>query len=145
MEFQIYIREENKKLPVSEDKLHSISSHAYLLTNMKAKDISLVICDDGFIRRLNKKYRKRDFPTDVLSFSMAEGKGPRIESTVLGDIIISIDTAQRQAKNFGETLEREFLILYIHGLLHLLGYSHNNPEEEKIMKRYTSEILSEVL
>ncbi len=145
MGFQIYVREENRKLPVSVDTLMSISLHAYMLMKKEAKDISLVVCDDEFIRRLNKKYMKRNMPTDVLSFSMEEGELGNIESPVLGDIIISLDTTEKQAAQLGESAEEEFFILYTHGLLHLLGLDHEKPDEEKEMKKYTSEILSEVM
>ena len=144
MAFQILIKEENKKLPVSKYRLEAITHCAFMLTKKREKDISLVVCDDPFIQKLNKKYRKRDFPTDVLSFSLDEGTEPHLESPILGDIVISVETAQQQATAFGETLEKEFYILYIHGMLHLLGYTHNNQEEDTIMSRITSQILSEV-
>ena len=145
MEFQIYIKEENSKLPVSPEKLRLITQSVFSMTNSRKRDVSLVVCNDKFITTLNKKYRNRDFPTDVLSFSMDEGKGHHFESPILGDIIISIDTAQTQAEMLHTTLQEEFFILYIHGLLHLLGYTHDSKEEENKMMSMTSKILSEVM
>ncbi|MFH1617203.1 MAG: rRNA maturation RNase YbeY [Candidatus Margulisiibacteriota bacterium] len=84
--------------------------------------VSITFCDDGFIRKLNKRYRKKDCATDVLSFKMGE-------DGLLGDIIISVETAGRQAKEFGCTLTEELTRLAEHGLLHLLGYSHKEMEE----------------
>jgi probable rRNA maturation factor len=75
---------------------------------------------------------------------MREEETPQIGSNILGDIIISIDTARRQANAMGETLDEEFLILFIHGLLHLLGYTHNYQKDEKTMMEFTKKILSEV-
>ncbi len=144
MDFNIYIKEENKSLPVSIKILKKLSRTAFSLTGKEAGDISLVVCDDQFISRLNTKYKGIEAPTDVLSFTMREEETPQIGSNILGDIIISIDTARRQANAMGETLDEEFLILFIHGLLHLLGYTHNYQKDEKTMMDFTKKILSEV-
>lgn len=144
MDFNIYIKEENKNLPVSIKILKKLSRTAFSLTGKEAGDISLVVCDDQFISRLNIKYKGIEGPTDVLSFTMREEETPQIGSNILGDIIISIDTARRQAGAMGETLDEEFLILFIHGLLHLLGYTHNYQQDEKTMMEFTKKILSEV-
>jgi len=144
MDFNIYIKEENRNLPVSIKILKKLSRAAFSLTGKEAGDISLVVCDDQFISRLNTKYKGIEAPTDVLSFTMREEETPQIGSNILGDIIISIDTARRQANAMGETLDEEFLILFIHGLLHLLGYTHNYQKDEKTMMEFTNKILSEV-
>jgi len=144
MDFNIYIKEENRNLPVSIKILKKLSRAAFSLTGKEAGDISLVVCDDQFISRLNTKYKGIEVPTDVLSFTMREEETPQIGSNILGDIIISIDTARRQANAMGETLDEEFLILFIHGLLHLLGYTHNYQKDEKTMMEFTNKILSEV-
>lgn len=144
MDFNIYIREENRNLPVSEKILKKLSSTAFRLTGKETGDISLVVCDDQFISRLNTKYKGKEEPTDVLSFTMRDEETPQIGSNILGDIIISIDTARRQAGAMGETLNEEFLILFIHGLLHLLGYTHYYQQDEKAMMEIGKKILSEV-
>ncbi|HEB29477.1 MAG TPA: rRNA maturation RNase YbeY [Spirochaetes bacterium] len=157
MDFNIYIKRENRGLPVSLDKLDKLSCAAFELTGKKSGDISLVVCDDGFIRELNKKYKGIDGPTDVLSFSMREGEKLQIGGDILGDIVISVDTAQRQARvrsdfhfnkmyldgsHKNKSLQKEFLFLFTHGLLHLLGYTHGNPEREKIMMDQAKKLLS---
>ena len=144
MDFNVYIREENRNLPVSEKILKKLSGTAFRLTGKETGDISLVVCDDQFISRLNTKYKGKEEPTDVLSFTMRDEETPQIGSNILGDIIISIDTARRQADAMGETLNEEFLILFIHGLLHLLGYTHSNQQDENTMTEFTKKILSEV-
>ncbi|MCB0354871.1 MAG: rRNA maturation RNase YbeY [Bdellovibrionales bacterium] len=92
-------------------------------------EVSIVFTTDSDIQALNKNYRAKDKPTDVLSFSLLEGAPVPTQS--LGDVVISLDTAERQAKVLGVPLDDELLRLLIHGLLHLIGYDHENvPKEE---------------
>ena len=107
-------------------------------------EISVLFTDDKFIRSLNNKYRGIDKSTDVLSFSLREGsvKTPESESDkLLGDIIISVETAQRQADNLNHSMEKELTVLLIHGLLHLTGYAHEEDKDYKIMRERESEML----
>jgi probable rRNA maturation factor len=107
-------------------------------------EISVLFTDDKFIRSLNNKYRGIDKSTDVLSFSLREGsvKTPESESDILlGDIIISVETAQRQADNLNHSMEKELTVLLIHGLLHLTGYDHQEDKDYKMMREKESEIL----
>ena len=107
-------------------------------------EISVLFTDDKFIRSLNDKYRGIDKSTDVLSFSLREGsvKTPESESDkLLGDIIISVETAQRQADNLNHSMEKELTVLLIHGLLHLTGYAHEEDKDYKIMRERESEML----
>ena len=87
-------------------------------------EISVLLTADGNIRELNKKYRNKDYPTDVLSFQMDE-------DNMLGDIVISMDRAKEDAEKTGNSLECYVTFLFIHGLLHLLGYNHENSKEEE--------------
>ena len=107
-------------------------------------EISVLFTDDKFIRSLNNKYRGIDKSTDVLSFSLGEGsvKTPESESDkLLGDIIISVETAQRQADSLNHSIEKELTVLLIHGLLHLTGYDHEKDQDYKIMREKEGEIL----
>lgn len=105
-------------------------------------EISLVFVDDDEIQILNKTYREKDMPTDVLSFPLWDGEEEDVSGEILlGDIIISLETAQRQAEEYGHTLEREIAYLMVHGLLHLLGYDHMDTEEKKVMRQKEEEIL----
>lgn len=118
------------------------------LTDMTEVDITIV--DDEEIHTLNRDYRNVDRPTDVLSFALDEGEeeepmlldGP--EEHLLGDIIISAETAQRQGEEFGHGLEREIVYLAVHGLLHLLGYDHMTDEDKKVMRAKEEEALREI-
>lgn len=92
-------------------------------------ELSVLVTDDAEIRSLNHHYRGQDRATDVLSFSQLEGEGPTEPLHLLGDVVISWETAQRQAVEYGHTLEAEMERLLVHGVLHLLGYDHEHDEE----------------
>jgi probable rRNA maturation factor len=140
----IEVREENKTLPVALGKLEVIARRTFRKTGCEEGAVSLVVCDDPFIADLNMRYTKTSGPTDVLAFPMREGKRlPQQDSTV-GDIVISIDTAARQSKELGTSIEQEFFVLFVHGLLHLLGYDHGSKEEKKEMEIMSKMILEGV-
>lgn len=106
-------------------------------------EISVLICDGPVIHELNKQYRNVDAPTDVLSFALNEGEDdvPEEEGE-LGDIVINLDRAKEQAKEYGHSEERETAYLAVHGFLHILGYDHYEPEEKKAMRAAEEAILS---
>jgi probable rRNA maturation factor len=85
-------------------------------------EVTLVLAGDGTLRRLNREYRRRDRPTDVLSFTGSGGREG------LGDIVISVRTAERNARGEGRRLSQELDILALHGFLHLLGYDHETDD-----------------
>ena len=106
-------------------------------------EVSLVFVDDDYIRKLNRDYRGIDKPTDVLSFAMDEGEEmPECYVKILGDVIISLPTAKRQAEAYGHTCERELIFLVIHGTLHLLGYDHSDDKEREVMSKQEKEFLT---
>jgi probable rRNA maturation factor len=107
----------------------------------QAQEVSIIFTSDRFIRKLNQKYRQVDQPTDVLAFAMREGPWSEIQSQILGDIVISIDTAKRQALEMGHNLNRELLILLIHGILHLIGYDHVGKEDAEKMHAMEEKLL----
>lgn len=116
---------------------YSIESHT---------EVSLVLADDEYIRVLNRQYRDKDCSTDVLSFALNEGEEPLMvdgpEEVLLGDIIISLETATRQAEEYGHSLERELAYLTVHGILHLLGYDHMTEDDKKEMRQEEEYVLS---
>ena len=109
--------------------------------------LSVTFVDNEFIHKMNRDYRQVDRPTDVISFAFLDdevdkekilkAKGP----VCLGDIYISTEKAQEQAKEYGHPLKRELSFLFVHGLLHLLGYDHMTEEDEKVMFALQDEIL----
>jgi len=97
------------------------------------------------MRTLNRRYRGKDRATDVLSFSLREGSFPHVQPEVLGDIVIAVPTAARQAAEAGHPLAREIEFLLVHGLLHLLGYDHERgPAEARRMKRRELQLLKRI-
>lgn len=117
------------------------------LHNQINSEISVAFVDDQYIHQLNRDYRGVDRPTDVLSFAMDEGEEmPEVEGVdhVLGDIIISLETAKRQAEEYRHSFEREIAFLSVHGVLHLLGYDHQTEEDTKIMREREENILTEL-
>jgi len=91
--------------------------------------VSVVIVDDAEIRILNRDYLDRDRPTNVISFPLQEGEGAGIQPQMLGDVVISAETAARDALEAGVPFESELYFLLLHGLLHLLGYDHERGSE----------------
>ena len=108
------------------------------LLEHEGAELSIMLVDDAHMRRLNHEWRGKDQPTDVLSFPQLESdEGPFAdeEGMPLGDVVISVETARAQAEAGGWTLEEELNRLLLHGILHLLGYDHENGgEEERRMK-----------
>ncbi|MBO8156050.1 MAG: rRNA maturation RNase YbeY [Bacillaceae bacterium] len=112
-------------------------------------ELSITFVDNREIQIINRNYRQKDQPTDVISFAMQEqGEGEvaiigEEMPLLLGDIVISIDRAKEQAKEFGHSLERELGFLAVHGFLHLLGYDHQTKEQEQKMFNRQEELLNE--
>lgn len=127
-----------------EELIHTVLSKGAELQKVREDaEISVLICDADTIHELNRDYRHVDAPTDVLSFALNEGEDdvPE-EETELGDIVINLDRAVAQAKEFGHSKEREMAYLSVHGFLHILGYDHYDPDEKKAMRKAEEDILS---
>jgi probable rRNA maturation factor len=111
-------------------------------------ELSVALTDDVEIRELNGVFRQRDKATDVLAFAMREGEplgggatvAPGSSGEILGDVVISVETARRQAKEHGRTLSAELQMLLAHGLLHLIGYDHRTKREEIVMNGATDRL-----
>ena len=102
-------------------------------------DLSIVFVTDQRIKVLNKKYLKRECTTDVLSFDLRED--PRKMKRVEGEIIISADSARKNAKTFGGSPQKEIILYVIHGILHLLGFDDHSPKDIQSMRREEQKIL----
>lgn len=112
----------------------------------RPSELSIVLTDDAAVRELNRTYRGVDAPTDVLSFAQSEGGEfalPEGEAPHLGDVIISLGTARRQAAEYGLALQDEVSHLLVHGVLHLLGYDHEQPQDAQNMRAHEDAILGE--
>lgn len=112
-------------------------------------ELGVILVDDEYIHDLNLKYRGIDQPTDVLSFAMNEGvaESPVFkiegEPILLGDVYLSVERAMEQAASYGHSFSRELCYLGTHGLLHLLGYDHQTPEETKSMRAEEEKIMEQ--
>ena len=106
--------------------------------------VDLVLVSDPVIEAMNLEYRNKKGPTDVISFAYLEVTDfdQNTEEVLVGDIFISVDTAKKQAKKAKHSFEKEMEILFVHGLLHLLGFDHNNDKEEKEMEGWAKKILT---
>jgi probable rRNA maturation factor len=136
---KVQIENKQKKIKLDRRKIRSAVLKLLRHLNCPDKELSLSFVNDEVIQLLNKQYLGKDKPTNVLSFSLQEGEFNYVNPHLLGDIVISIDTALRDATTEGLTLEQEVDFLIIHGLLHLLGYNHENTTDEETKKMWTKE------
>lgn len=109
-------------------------------------EISLTLVSLEEIRELNRDYRDVDRETDVLSFPQFEGVEdmPEFGELCLGDVVICLDKVEEQAKEFGHSFERELIYLFVHSLLHLLGYDHMEEEEKQEMRQREEAVMSAI-
>ncbi len=149
MKIQIYYENSLSQKLVGYQKLFKIIGGKVLNEHYHdgLYELSVSIVDDETIHKYNLQYRKIDRPTDVLSFASLEADDlsylPGVP-TLLGDIIISYPTAKRQARKYGHSIRREMAFLFTHGLLHLIGYDHQNERQEKEMFALQNQILTEL-
>jgi probable rRNA maturation factor len=142
--WQVLLSVSVKKLFITEPELVSLSKkilkkaellcHRSYLPPKSVTTLSLVICSDKEIRKLNKFYRYKDKATDVLSFSQIEGEARGSGGQILGDIVISSETLKRQAIEYGVTNYEELCRLLVHGVLHLCGYDHEKVSKKERLK-----------
>jgi probable rRNA maturation factor len=102
-------------------------------------ELSVLIVDDEAIRVINRDYLQKDRPTNVISFSMREGEGGEIQPALLGDVVISAETAARDAAEAGLPFESELYFLLLHGILHLLGFDHERGSAEDALRMESKE------
>jgi len=112
-------------------------------------ELSILLCDDALIHEINLEHRNKDKPTDVLSFPQAEFIEPEVVAAphslhLLGDVVISIDTAERQAASRKRPLFEEVRFLLGHGVLHLLGYDHMVPSDKAVMTKRARQLIRAV-
>lgn len=110
------------------------------LLQLEKHEISFVLTDDARIHELNRIYRHKDRPTDVLAFAMQEGEFGELAGAALGDVIVSVPTARKQAAEQGKEVLDEVTMLLAHGLLHLLGWDHETPAKDRRMRAETDRL-----
>lgn len=140
------------KVPVGIRLLIRRCCQAVLTTEKFGKDaeVSVSFVSNNEIRNLNKIYRNKDSVTDVLSFPLTSEDGtvelnPETGAVQLGDVVISLETAVKQAQNYGHSLEREVGFLTVHSMLHLLGYDHETSQlDQRIMREKEESVLEKL-
>jgi probable rRNA maturation factor len=103
-------------------------------------ELSIVLTKDDKIQKLNAMYRKVDAPTDVLAFAMREGEGGDLHGQLLGDVVVSVETARSQAARQGRDVLSEVTMLIVHGVLHLLGWDHDTRAKNVRMRAETDRL-----
>ena len=151
----IEIINEQDKLPFGNDEETLIKTAIETIaeeTNLSPEmEVYVTICDDESIREINKEYRDIDKSTDVLSFPMFSYSEPEVldeemleGDNALGDIIISLETATRQADEYGHSTSREVSFLTVHSMLHLLGYDHIEEDDRVLMREREEYFLDKI-
>ncbi|HEV7958092.1 MAG TPA: rRNA maturation RNase YbeY, partial [Acidimicrobiales bacterium] len=107
---------------------------------MTSAELSIVLTGDAAIQELNRAYRGKNRPTDVLAFAQRDGPLAYLAGDILGDVVLSVPTARRQARAHGHNLVSELTMLLAHGVLHLLGWDHDTPAKDKRMRRETARL-----
>ncbi|PYZ94253.1 rRNA maturation RNase YbeY [Salipaludibacillus keqinensis] len=145
--YTIDIIDETEALSAEEKTLVSTVLESALVEEKvrEESELSVTFVSDERIRELNRDYRDKDQPTDVLSFALNEDEGEILNEgmpNLIGDIVISIPRAKEQAKDYGHDFKRELCFLAVHGFLHLIGYDHESEKNETAMFTKQEEILT---
>ncbi len=127
--------------PELEETINIVIKKTFEYENIEPRNVSVLITDNEEIHGLNFEYRQKDAPTDVLSFPLFDENG-NLDEYELGDIVISLERAMAQAEEYNHSIKREVAFLTAHSMLHLLGYDHENGEQEMYVKQ--DEILNEL-
>jgi len=140
---KVQIRNLQKKIRFRNKYLEGIikKSVSVLAHGRAAVEVNLIIVDNTYIRRINRKYRHMDRVTDVIAFPSGKCPGWPGASPEGGDIVISAERAFSQASEFGHSLKKEMTVLTLHGVLHLFGFDHIKKNDEAVMKKKERKIL----
>ncbi len=136
---KIQIENKQTKIKIQRRKIRSTVLKLLKIMDCANKELSISFVDDNTIKQLNNHYLQRNHSTNVLSFSLQEGEYGNVNPHILGDIVISTETAQRDAAKGDLSLSEEIDFLIIHGLLHLLGFNHENTTKAQTTKMQMKE------
>lgn len=138
---KIEITNQQRIKRINRKRINYILRRITALLGLSSQKITFVFCDNRFIQKLNKKYFKKDIPTDVIAFPLAANP----QEQYLGEVIISVEQAQRVGKELGLRWQDEILLYLIHGILHLIGYDDRTRHNRQRMQRKEKRILSALL
>ena len=135
----VLVRSHVRQVIIRDIVVKRLIQQLLVLIRESESEVGIKFVGDTRMRRLNREYRGNDRTTDVLAFAFREAGGP--PSPILGDVVVSIPMARRQAESFGHSLSEELTRLFIHGMLHLVGYDHERSEADaRSMKRKEMEL-----
>ncbi len=126
---RILIQNRQKRILLNLKKVRSATQRILTELGLLDAELSLLLVDDAQIQDLNRRYLHRDKPTNVLAFPMREGEFSTLHSNLLGDLVISVETAKRQSDRFGLNEMEMVILLMVHGVLHLIGYEHEGTRK----------------
>jgi probable rRNA maturation factor len=139
---EVLIDNRQKKYKISRTTVQQKTTDILNALDYHDAELSILIVDDPQIAILNKKYLRRNGPTNVIAFPMRTEQFSNINPELLGDVVISIETAEKEGKSIGISMEERFTQLLVHGILHLLGYDHEKSEQEADkMEKKSEELL----
>ncbi|MFZ5774994.1 MAG: pyridoxine 5'-phosphate synthase [Thermodesulfobacteriota bacterium] len=142
----VLISDQSSRHPIAPSWLERRAEQLLRLAGHAEAELSILLLDDPAMAELNARYRGKQGPTNVLAFALTEAEGPGVVAAMLGDVIISLDTAAREAAANRVTLHQRVLILLIHGLLHLLGLDHERSDQEaEEMARQEQQLLTRLM
>ena len=142
---EVLIDNQQNRISIPNAKLKKTATAILSALDCPDGELSLLVVDDEGIAALNQTYRGRPGPTNVLAFSMNEGAFGDIMPHILGDVVISVETCQREAEAAGVSFEAHFNELLVHGILHLFGFDHElSEEEERRMMAQSQAILQQI-
>ena len=141
---KIAIENRQKSQKIRKLLLRKVARRILSVSGCPDAQLSILVLDDAAIRVINRDYLGKDCPTNVISFAMQEGEGLGIQTDLLGDVVISAETAARDAAEAQTSFESELYFLLLHGILHLLGYDHERGThaEAKRMEEREREVFS---
>ncbi|ACX51309.1 protein of unknown function UPF0054 [Ammonifex degensii KC4] len=139
----VIVQNLQEKVKVESEWLSAVRRAAELALDLlgprREVEVGVTLLDDTGIRELNRRYRGKDAPTNVLAFPMGEEEPPVL---LLGDVVISVETARSEAEEEGKGIEEKLAHLVVHGVLHLLGYDHETDAEEALMREKEEAVLA---
>lgn len=142
---EVLIEDRQNRLKLPKDDIRTTARRALSALGYPDAQLSVLIVNDDQIAELNETYLSHTGPTNVISFPMQEGPFSEITPELLGDVVISADTAHREALAAGMDMMKRFNQLLIHGILHLVGYDHVNSEEEAVVMEQKSDELMKLI
>ena len=138
---KINIKNQQKKLKINLRNLKNLANKTLLDQGVDGKELSILLVDDKNIASLNKQYLNKNYSTDVLAFRMKDGAFGYMHPEILGDVIVSLETANQRGEELNTGFEQEAGLYLVHGILHLLGFDDTSSKGSNRMKKMQMKIM----